>query len=283
MYVITGATGQLGRIIIDKLLETEAPGRIIAAVRNPAKAADLARRGVQVREADYNRPETLEAAFVAADRLLLISSSDVDGRLPQHRAVIEAARRAGVALIAYTSMLCADTSPAKLAREHRETEQLLFASNVPSVVLRNGWYTENHLLALRPALQAGAFIGAARDGRFSSATRADYAEAAAAALRDGTPGRIYELAGDTAFSLAELAAEVSRQSGREVGYQDLGEEGYERALVQAGLPPQMAEYLADADARAASGALFDDGQALSRMIGRPTTLMRDTVASALSS
>ena len=180
-------------------------------------------------------------------------------------------------------MLCADTSPAKLAREHRETEQLLFASNVPSVVLRNGWYTENHLLALRPALQAGAFIGAARDGRFSSATRADYAEAAAAALRDGTPGRIYELAGDTAFSLAELAAEVSRQSGREVGYQDLGEEGYERALVQAGLPPQMAEYLADADARAASGALFDDGQALSRMIGRPTTLMRDTVASALSS
>ena len=161
MYVITGATGQLGRIVIEKLLETEAPGQIIAAVRNPAKAADLAGRGVQVREADYNRPETLEAAFVAADRLLLISSSEVDGRLPQHRAVIEAARRAGVALIAYTSMLRGDTSPAKLAREHRETEQLLFASNVPSVVLRNGWYTENHLLALRPALQAGAFIGAA--------------------------------------------------------------------------------------------------------------------------
>ncbi|TKB31113.1 MAG: KR domain-containing protein, partial [Mesorhizobium sp.] len=179
MYAITGATGQLGRLVIETLLKTIPADRIVAAVRNPAKARDLAERGVTVREADYNRPDTLAPAFAGVQKLLLISSTEVSGRLPRHQAVIEAAKRAGVSLIAYTSMLHADTSPATLAIEHRQTEEVIAASGLPAVILRNGWYTENHLLALPAALEHGAFVGAAKDGRFSSAARRDYAEAAA--------------------------------------------------------------------------------------------------------
>ncbi|MBV8578161.1 MAG: NAD(P)H-binding protein, partial [Acetobacteraceae bacterium] len=209
MYAVTGATGQLGRLVIEALLKTIPADRIVAAVRSPAKASDLAERGVIIREADYSRPDTLAPALVGVDRLLLISSTEVSGRLPRHRAVLDAARRAGVSLIAYTSMLHADTSPATLAIEHRQTEELIAASGLPAVILRNGWYTENHLLALPAALEHGAFVGAAKDGRFSSAARRDYAEAAAVVLaNDGHAGTTYELAADAAFTLAELAAEV---------------------------------------------------------------------------
>ncbi len=282
MYAITGASGQLGRLVIDALLETVPASRIVAAVRNPAKARDLEARGVVVREADYTRPETLASAFVGVDKLLLISSTEVAGRLPLHRAVIDAARRAEVSLLAYTSMLHADTSPARLAIEHRRTEEIIAAAGLPAVILRNGWYTENHLMALPAALEHGAFIGAAKDGRFSSAAREDYAAAAAVALAtDGHAGKTYELAADDAFTLTQLAAEVSRQSGKPVVYNDLAQDAYADALTSAGLPPEFAGVLADADVAASRGALFDDGGALARLIGRPTTPLASVVATAL--
>jgi len=284
MYAITGATGQLGRLVIRALLQTVPADRIVAAVRNPAKASDLAERGVIVREADYARPETLGPALAGVDKLLLISSTEVRGRLPRHQAVIDAAKASGVSLIAYTSMLHADTSPATLAIEHRQTEQAIAASGLPAVILRNGWYTENHLMALPAALEHGAFVGAAKHGRFSSAARQDYAEAAAVVLAgEGHAGQTYELAADQSFTLAELAAEVSRQSGKPIVYNDLSEAAFTDVLTGAGLPADLAALLADADAAASRGALFDDSGALGRLIGRPTTPMESVVAAALRS
>nr|WP_245305889.1 NAD(P)H-binding protein [Rhizobium leguminosarum] len=264
------------------MLKTIPADRIVAAVRNTVKASDLAERGVIVREADYSRPDTLGPALDGVEKLLLISSTEVSGRLPRHRAVIEAAKVAGVSLIAYTSMLHADTSPATLAIEHRQTEEVIAASGLPAVILRNGWYTENHLMALPAALEHGAFVGAAKEGRFSSAARQDYAEAAAMVLAtDGHAGRTYELAADQAFTLAGLAAEVSRQSGKATVYNDLSEVAYRDVLTGAGLPADLAALLADADAAASRGALFDNGGTLGRLIGRPTIPMESLVATAL--
>lgn len=282
MYAITGASGQLGRLVIDALLATVPANKIVAAVRNPDKARDLAARGLLVREADYDRPDTLPRAFAGVDKLLLISSTEVTGRLPKHRAVIDAAREARVALLAYTSMLHADHSPARLAIEHHQTELAISASGVPAVILRNGWYLENPLTALGAALHHGAFIGAAGAGRFSSATRKDYAEAAAAALTaPGQAGRVYELAGDTSFTMAELASEVSRQSGKSIAYKDLPVGDFTNALMAAGLPGDLAALIADADVAASQGAMFDQSHALRRLIGRPTTPLAAAVESAL--
>lgn len=283
MYAITGATGQLGQLVIDDLLRRGTdPASIVAAVRSPDKAKGLAARGVQVREADYGRPETLGTAFAGVTKLLLISSSEVGQRSVQHRAVIAAAKAADVGLIAYTSLLHADTSPLGLAAEHRDTEAALASSGVPAVVLRNGWYTENHLGALPMVLQHETLLGAAKDGRISSASRADYAAAAAAALvSDGQDGTIHELAGDQGWTLSELAAAIGRAAGRTVSYLDKDEHDYAAMLRQAGLPDAIAALIADADARAADGALFDASHALSRLIGRPTTPMPDTVAAAV--
>jgi len=211
MYAVTGASGQLGRLVIDAILQTTSASQVIAAVRDPEKAQDLAAKGIQVRQADYDRPETLGAAFRGVDRLLLISSSEVGRRGPQHQAAIDAANANGVKLIAYTSLLHADRSQLGLAPEHRLTEAALAASGLPTVVLRNGWYTENHLAGLAAVLQHDAVLGAAKDGRISSATRADYAAAAARVLNsDGHEGKTYELAGDSAWTLADLAAEIGR-------------------------------------------------------------------------
>jgi NAD(P)H dehydrogenase (quinone) len=282
MYAITGASGQLGRLVIEALLKSVPAGQLLAAVRDPAKAADLAARGVVVREADYNRPDTLATAFASVDKLLLISSSEVSGRLAQHRAVVEAAEQAGVSLIAYTSMLHAGTSPAILAVEHRQTEAVIAASSMPAIMLRNGWYTENHLMALTAALQHGAFMGAAKDGRFSSTSRQDYAEAAAVVLTtEGHVGKTYEFAADQSFTLTEFAAEVSRQAGKTIAYNDLSKADYEGVLKSAGLPPDLAALVADADDAASHGALFDDVKTLSRLIGRPTTSLETVVAAAL--
>ena len=282
MIVITGANGQLGRLVIDALLQKLPASDIVAAVRNPAKAQDLAARGVQVRQADYNQPATLDAAFQGADKLLLISSSEVGQRAPQHRAVIDAARRAGVKLVAYTSLLHADTSPLGLAAEHRETEAALRASGLPFVLLRNGWYTENYAASIPAALQHGALLGSAGTGRIASAARADYAAAAAAVLTgEGQAGRVYELAGDTAYTLAELAADIARQSGKAVAYQNLPEADYKAALLGAGLPEGLAGLLADSDAGAERGGLFDDSRQLSRLTGRPTTPLATVVGAAL--
>ena len=283
MIVVTGATGQLGRLVIQSLIERGvAAAQVVAAVRSPAKAADLAALGVQVREADYSRPDTLAKAFKGAQKLLLISSSEIGQRLPQHLAVIDAAREAKVQLLAYTSVLHADQSKLGLAAEHRATEDAIRTSGLPHVLLRNGWYTENYLASVPPALQYGVFMGAAGDGRIASATRADYAQAAAAVLTQATPASAtFELAGDNAYTLAELVAELNRQSGKAVTYQNLPQAEFEAALKGAGLPEGLAALLADSDAAAAQGALFDGGRQLSALIGRPTTPLAAAMKAAL--
>jgi NAD(P)H dehydrogenase (quinone) len=283
MIVVTGATGQLGRLVIKALLKTQPASDIVAAVRSPEKAADLAALGVQVRRADYNEPATLDTAFKGADKVLLISSSELGRRAVQHRAAINAAKRNGVQLIGYTSVLRADTSPLGLADEHRETEGALRASGVPFVLLRNGWYTENYLRSLAAALEHGAILGNADDGKIASAARADYAEAAALVMtRDAQAGRVYELAGDSAYTLTELAAEVTRQSGKKVEYQNLSEAEYKAALVGLGLPEVVAALLSDSDAAASKGALFDNAHQLSQLLGRPTTPLATVVGEALA-
>ena len=283
MIVITGASGQLGRLVIQSLLTKVPASRIVAAVRNPQKASDLAALGVQIRRADYTDSASLDAAFQGAEKVLLISSSEVGQRLAQHRNAIDAARRAGVSLLAYTSLLHADTSPLGLAGEHVATEAWLAQSGVPFVLLRNGWYTENYLASIPPALQHGAFIGSAGEGRIASAARADYAEAAAVVLTTpGQSGKVYELAGDEAYTLAEFSAELSRQSGKAIPYVDLPENDYKAALIGAGLPEPIAGLLADSDSGAAKGGLFDETRQLGTLIGRPTTPLAVSMRAALS-
>ena len=282
MIVVTGATGQLGRLVIQSLLKHVPAAQLIAAVRNPAKAADLSSLGVQVRQADYSQPATLDAAFAGATKLLLISSSEVGQRTPQHKNAIDAAKRAGVGFIAYTSLLHADRTPLALAEEHLATEAYLAQSGIGYALLRNGWYTENYLASVEPALQHGAFIGSAGEGRIASAARADYADAAAAVLtRADQAGKVYELAGDSSYTLAEFAAELSRQSSKTVPYVNLPKADFEAALVGAGLPAGLAFVLADSDAGAAQGALFDDVHQLSTLIGRPTTALATLMGAAL--
>ena len=282
MIVITGATGNLGQHVIASLLTSVPAASIIAAVRNPAKAANLAALGVQVRQADYNNGASLDAAFKGATKILLISSSEVGQRAQQHQNVIDAAKRAGVALLAYTSVLRADTSPLGLAAEHVITEAAIRASSLPYAFLRNGWYLENHTEHLAPVLEHGVVLGAAQNGRFSSAARADYAAAAAAVLTAAQPQAIYELAGDHSFTLAEYAAEVARQSGKAIVYKDLPQADFKAALVGVGVPEGFADLLADSDAGAARGGLEDNGKQLSALIGRPTTSLFDAVKAALA-
>lgn len=283
MIAVTGATGQLGRIVIDALLKKVPAAEIVAAVRTPAKAADLAALGVIVRQANYSQPETLEAAFAGVDKLLLISGSEVGQREAQHKAVIDAAKAAGVGFIAYTSLLHADTSPLGLGVEHRATEALLKASGIPFALLRNGWYTENYAASIPPALAHHAFIGAAGEGRIASAARQDYAEAAAEVMtRDDQAGKVYELAGDDSYTLAQFAAEIAAQSGEKVDYVNLSQADFAAALKGAGLPEGLAAMLADSDAGAEKGGLFDDSRQLSKLIGRPTTSLQAVIRAALA-
>lgn len=283
MIAVTGATGQLGRLVIDALLKKVPASEIIAAVRNPDKASDLAALGLQVRKADYSQPATLDTAFQGVDKLLLISSSEVGQRVTQHTAVINAAKHAGVKLLAYTSLLHADTSVLGLGEEHRATEALLHESGLPVVLLRNGWYTENYAASIAPAVAHGAFIGAVGNGRIASAAREDYAQAAAAVLtQEDQAGKVYELAGDDSYTLAEFSAEIARQSGKPVVYKDLSETDFKQALISAGLPEGFASMLADSDAGAAKGGLFDDSHTLSKLIGRPTTPYAKVIAATLA-
>lgn len=282
MIIVTGATGQLGRLVIQNLLKTTPPGQIVAAVRSPDKAQDLAAQGINVRQADYTQPATLATAFAGATKLLLISSSEVGQRVAQHKAVIDAASQAGVKLLAYTSLLHADRSPLGLAAEHQATEALLAASGLPYVLLRNGWYTENYVGNAAAAIAHGAVLGCAKDGRIASAARADYAAAAAAVLTaEDQAGKVYELAGDTSYTLTELAAELARQSGKPVTYQDMPQEAYASALESIGLPGWLAQMLADSDTGVSKGGLFDDSHQLSQLIGRPTTPLAESVRLAL--
>ena len=283
MIAVTGATGQLGRLVIHELLKTQPANSIIAAVRSPEKAEDLADLGVVVRQADYDQPATLATAFNGAKKLLLISSNEIGKRAAQHSAVIDAANASGITLIAYTSLLHADTSPLALAQEHVITEQKLAESGVPFVLLRNGWYTENYLASIPSALEHGAFIGAAGNGKIASAPRADYAAAAAAVMASpqDQAGKVYELAGDTAYTLAELAHYLSETTGNTIQYQNLPEAEFAKVLVGAGLPEGFANILADSDAGAAKGALFDSSHQLSQLIGRNSKPMTESLKASL--
>lgn len=282
--LVTGAAGQLGQLVLRALLDTIPAARIYAMVRSERAAASVAAMGVHVRIGDYTQAHSLDAAFAGIERALLISSNQLGQRAAQHANVIAAAKRAGVGLLAYTSLLHADTSPLGLAEEHRQSEAALRASGVPFVVLRNGWYTENYTAAIPAALAHKALLGSAGAGRISSAARADYAAAAAAVLTAGEAqaGRIYELAGDRSYTLTQFAAELSAQTRQSIGYNDLPESEFEAALLAAGLPEPVAALLVDSDACAARGALFDDKGELSALIGRPTTPFDKTMAAALA-
>jgi NAD(P)H dehydrogenase (quinone) len=277
---ITGATGHLGRLVIDSLKTRVPTGQIVALARSPEKAADL---GVEARAFDYDRPATLAPALAGIDTLLLISASELGKRARQHRSVVAAAQSAGVRRIVYTSLLRAETSSLGLAAEHAETEAIIKASGVQFTMLRNGWYTENYTGSIGGALAGGAFLGSANGARISSAARADYAEAAVAVLTGaGHDGKTYELAGDTAWTLPELAAELSRQSGRTIPYRDLPEADYAAVLAEAGVPKDVAQAIAGWDVAAAQGALFDESHQLSALIGHPTTPMAQSVTETLA-
>lgn len=281
MILVTGASGQLGRLVIDNLLNTTPANQIVAAVRNPEKVVDLAEKGIQVRKADYSDLDSLVAAMQGVEKVLLVSSSEVGQRTAQHSNVINAAKQASVALIAYTSILNADKSPLILAKEHAETENLLAKSGVPYVLLRNGWYSENYTMGVAGALEHGV-VGCAEDGKLSTAARADYAAAAAAVLvKDGQAGKVYELAGDNSFTLSEYAAAISKVSGKTVAYQNVPETEFTKILVSVGLPEGFAAVLADSEAGAAKGGLFSDSKDLSTLIGRPTTSIEDSIKAAL--
>jgi NAD(P)H dehydrogenase (quinone) len=282
MIVVTGATGHLGRLVIEALLK-KVPARQIAGVaRNANKAKDLSARGVEIRLADYSKPDTLRVALAGADRVLLVSSSEVGQRASQHAAVVEAAKAAGVKLFAYTSILRADASRLILAAEHKATEETIRASGLPYVFLRNGWYLENYTEHLAPALEHGAIVGSANGGRIAAAARADYADAAVAVLTGPVERSVYELAGDHPFTMSELADEVSRQAGKPVAYRDLPPDQYQAVLTGTGLPGPYAAILVDADVQAARGDLDDSTGQLRRLIGRPTMPLAAAVRAALA-
>ena len=283
MIVVTGATGQLGKLVVEELLKAVPASQIVAAVRDPQKAQDFAAKGIAVRQADYARPESLTAAFAGAEKVLLISSSEVGQRVAQHQAVIDVTRAAGVKLLVYTSILNADSSNLLLSQEHKATEAYLRASGVPFTLLRNGWYAENHTGSLATAVEHGAVLGAAEDGRFATATRADYAAAAAAVLTGKDhENKVYELGGDEPYTLAELSAEVARQTGKPVAYKNLAQAEYAKALTGFGLPEGLAGAIADADAGASRGELDTQSHDLRKLIGRSTTSMPQAVAAALA-
>ncbi len=284
MIAITGATGQLGQLVINSLEHKLPAENFVALVRDAEKANTIFAGNIhiQTREADYEDVASLKTALKGVKKLLLISSNEIGKRFTQHRNVIDAAKSAGVELLIYTSLLRADTSQLNLAPEHLETERTLKASGIPYIILRNGWYSENYTASVPGALQGGAFIGSAGDGRIASAARKDYAEAAVAALTGkATAGKTYELAGDSAYTLREFAATLSEVAGRAIPYQNLPENEYAKILLGFGLPESLASGLASWDISASQGALFDDTHTLSTLIGRPTTPIRDSIAAAL--
>ncbi|OTP76481.1 SDR family oxidoreductase [Caballeronia sordidicola] len=282
MIAVTGANGNLGQLVVNGLLKTVPATQIVAAVRSPEKAADLRALGVQVREADYDRPETLLKAFEGVEKVLLISAVVPGQRFRQHKAVIDAARQVGVKVIAYTSMLRADSSSLILAEEHKETEAYLKRTGLDFVLLRNGWYLETNTGAIAAALAHGAIIGSAGLGRFASASRADYAGAAVAVLtRDGHENKTYELVGNHSFSMPEFAEEVSRQAGKPIAYNNLPPADYATALLGFGLPKFVVDVVIDADVKSAKGELDSSSNDLSELLGRSTTSMSEAVRVAL--
>jgi NAD(P)H dehydrogenase (quinone) len=284
MIVVTGATGRLGQLVVDGLLQRVPPEQVIAAVRTPAKAASLAARGVTVRAADYDEPGQLGGAFAGADRVLLISSNDPRPSVAQHTAVIEAARQSGAGLLAYTSLWHADTSTLLTAVPHRLTEPVIRDSGVPYTFLRNNLYTDHYAPQITRAVTSGTLVGSAGAGRVASATRADYAAAAVAVLTgDGHENKVYELGGDVAWSYAELAAVLSEITGQEIAYQSIPPAEHHELLVAAGIPSVVADLFIDTYNVIADGQLADTPGDLRALIGRPTTSLADAVAAMLNS
>ncbi|MET8410734.1 SDR family oxidoreductase [Streptomyces sp. NPDC005195] len=279
--VVTGATGHLGRHVVEGLLERVPADRITAVVRDPEKAAGFAARGVRIAVADYNEPETFGTVFSAGDKVLLISGNEFDkGRVHQHQIVLDAAKAAGVALFAYTSAPGALT--AALADDHRGTEEAIAASGITYTLLRNGWYNENYTENLAPVLEYGAVTQAAGEGRIAPAARADYAAAAVAVLTgEGHENKTYELSGDTAWGFAEYAAEIAKQSGKEIVYNSVSVEDFTGILAGAGLPEPLAAIIAGVDASIEKGELAATSRDLSRLTGRPTTPIAESIAAAL--
>ncbi|MFF2243522.1 NAD(P)H-binding protein [Arthrobacter sp. NPDC058130] len=281
---VTGATGQLGRLVLEELLNGQEPASLVAVVRDAAKAEELGARGVQVRVAEYSDQAALEAALTGVDKLLLVSGSEVGSRVEQHANVVAAAKAAGVRFIAYTSVLAADTTALILAPEHKATEQLIRASGLDFTFLRNGWYTENYAQTVATARQTGAVVAAAGDGRVASATRADYAAAAAAVLTTaGHEGRTYELSGDYAWDFKELATAISQIAGREVVYQPVSAPELVQLLTTAGLDEGTAGFLAALDTDTKAGLLAAVTGELSGLIGRPTTPLLQALEPAAAS
>lgn len=279
MIVVTGATGQLGRLVVEGLMKRLPAGEIVAAVRSPEKADWAAERGVVVRKADYDQPDTLSSAFDGAGKVLLISGSEVGKRVAQHKAVVEAARDAGAAHVVYTSAPKADTSPLVLAPDHKATEEIIRASGLAATILRNGWYSEGYTQAIEQGARTGNFVGSAGDGRVASATRADYAAAAVEVLTgDGHANKIYELSGDVAWTRAELATEIAKATGKDVTYTDLPSDEHKAVLAQAGLPAPIVELLTAIDANIKDGVLSATPGDLKALLGRPTTPIAATVA-----
>lgn len=277
---VTGASGKLGRLVIEELKERTSAENIVALVRNPHKVADL---GVEAREFDYDQAAQQSAALKGVDKLLLISGNEIGKRLPQHINVIEAAKNAGIKTIVYTSLLKAESSTLGLAGEHIGTEEVLKKSGIPHVILRNGWYTENYTESLQAVIGLGTLYGSSGDGKISSATRGDYAAAAATVLTsEGQEGKVYELAGDEAFTMSDYAAEISRQTGKDIPYVNLPESDYAQALIKSGLPEGLAQFLASSHVSTEKGDLFDDGHQLSKLIGRPSTSLSKAISAALA-
>lgn len=282
--VVTGATGRLGSLVIDELLTRMPPDRVVALARNPARAGHLAASGVAVRYADYDRPETWTGAFGAGDRVLLVSShGDADTKARQHATVIDAARASGVALLAYTSVLAAPSASFSIGWGHRRTEELVLESGLPYAFLRNGWYHENYTGHLGAILEHGQVFGVAGEGRIAAAARADYAVAAAEVLtRGGQENTVHELSGDTAFTLAEFAQEVSRWSGHPVDHPRLSAQEYRQFMLGQGVDPHDADQLIEADAAIARGALSWCPGDLRTLLGRPTTPVSAAIRAALA-
>tara|TARA_R110002050_G_scaffold72259_1_gene155591 strand:+ start:233 stop:1102 length:870 start_codon:yes stop_codon:yes gene_type:complete len=277
---VTGASGKLGRLVIEELKERTSAENIVALVRNPQKVADL---GVEAREFDYDQAAQQSTTLKGVDKLLLISGNEIGKRLPQHINVIEAAKNAGIKTIVYTSLLKADSSTLGLAGEHIGTEEVLKKSGIPHVILRNGWYTENYTESLQAVIGLGTLYGSSGDGKISSATRGDYAAAAATVLTsEGQEGKVYELAGDEAFTMSDYAAEISRQTGKDIPYVNLPESDYAQALIKSGLPEGLAQFLASSHVSTEKGDLFDDGHQLSKLIGRPSTSLSKAISAALA-